>query len=159
LLDVSADSSMVEDSNFAHHHHHHHHRKLAQVNADSSDPPIGTLQNSTTGVPLLHSRAGSNLRIYLDFDGHDTIGTFWNTQNSSSWACSKTNCATITSPAYNQDGVAGFSDLEKRLIVSIWIFLHMQATCYPIFCLGFFPLDMCCETKQSPSPLRCLNTL
>jgi hypothetical protein len=118
LEDLSAD----EDTANHHHHHHHHHRKLAQVNAEAPDPAIGTLVNSNTGVPLLHSRPGANLRIYLDFDGHTAVNTTWNSNNGSTWACSSAGtCRSgIVSPPFNYDGIGlPFSDIEKRMIVSI----------------------------------------
>lgn len=57
---------------------------------------------------FLHSRPGASKKIYLDFDGHVTTGTSWKSG------------ATITTPAYNVDGVAGFSDTELQNIQNIW---------------------------------------
>ena len=66
VADIAADAS--------NNHHHHHHRKLAQYNADAADPLPSTLAQSSTGVPLLHSRPSATRKIYLDFDGHTTTG-------------------------------------------------------------------------------------
>jgi len=103
-----------------HHHHHHHHRKLSEANVEVADPTLASLTFSATGVPLLHSRTGSRFKIYLDFDGHTAAGVMWNQYNTSAWACSKTSCASIVSPAFNYDNVAGFSAVEKTMMVDIW---------------------------------------
>ena len=62
-------------------HHHHHHRKLSQYNVDLTDPLPGSLAQSTSGVPLLHSRASATRKIYLDFDGHTTTGVNYDELN------------------------------------------------------------------------------
>lgn len=77
----------------------------------------GTLPVTAAIAPLsdtflLHSRPGATKVIYLDFDGHTTTGTSWNTYFSAG--------APIVTPAYDQDGVAGFSDAEKENIQRIW---------------------------------------
>jgi len=103
--------------------HNHHHRRLREVNVEAADPLPSTLALTTTGVPILHSRSSSKRKIYLDFDGHTTKGTAWNSQCATNSAgddciCRTTNtCGTIKSPAFNYDGVAGFSNIEKRMIV------------------------------------------
>ncbi|MCA9062149.1 MAG: hypothetical protein KDA96_03800 [Planctomycetaceae bacterium] len=61
---------------------------------------------------FLHSNPGANHTIYLDFDGHTTSGTAWN-QNF-------TGNANIVTPAYNPDGVSGFSNTELTSIQKIW---------------------------------------
>ena len=136
MLDVS--DAPLNGGSVPDHHHHHHHRKLAQVNAEASDPAIGTLQNSSTGVPLLHSRPGANLVIYLDFDGHTATGTLWNSNNGSNWACSAAGtCGTITSPPFNsQYDTTGtllpFVDIEKRMIVSIRVVCTLHTYSQPL---------------------------
>ncbi len=61
---------------------------------------------------LLHSRPGSKRKIYLDFNGHTTTGTAWNT----SYAMDP-----IVSPAYDTDGVPGtFSTTELTAIQNMW---------------------------------------
>jgi hypothetical protein len=64
------DDGVNDETGNRHHHHHHHHRKLAQVNADQPDPDVATLPLTASGVPILHSRISSLIKIYLDFDGH-----------------------------------------------------------------------------------------
>ena len=68
-------------------------------------------------VPLsqtfqLHSRPGSTLKIFLDFDGNNTTGTSWNSSNG------MTN---IFTPPYDTDGnPASFGDPELQNIQLIW---------------------------------------
>lgn len=66
-------------------------------------------------VPLvdtfqLHSNPGASKTIYLDFDGHITTGTEWNTY---------TGLPTIVTPAYNFEGNSSFSDAELTRIQRI----------------------------------------
>jgi hypothetical protein len=62
---------------------------------------------------LLNSRAGANQTIYLDFDGHTTSGTYWNSSYKSG--------ADIITPAYDFDGnTAAFSNAELERIQYIW---------------------------------------
>lgn len=51
----------------------------------------------------LHSNPSASKVIYLDFNGHTTTGTDWNTKYGKS---------TISSPAYSLDGSSAFSDQE-----------------------------------------------
>ncbi len=61
----------------------------------------------------LHSLSGADHTIYLDFDGHETSGTIWNSSFNAG--------ATITTPAYNFSGDASsFSDSELTRIQRIW---------------------------------------
>jgi len=60
----------------------------------------------------LHSRAGSNKVIYLDFNGDTITGTAWN---------GVTTPETITAPAWDLDGSATtFGDVERTRIQQIW---------------------------------------
>ncbi len=61
---------------------------------------------------LLHSNPGASRVLYLDFDGHTTIGTNWNT--------SYTGGAPIVTPAYSFEGDESFSDNEQARIQYIW---------------------------------------
>ena len=76
--------------------------------------------SQTTTTPLmdlswtfqLHSSASSSKVIYLDFDGHTTTGTSWNTSTMGS---------SFYSPAYDIDGnPASFSTEELSRIQQIW---------------------------------------
>jgi hypothetical protein len=58
----------------------------------------------------LHSRPGATKVIYLDFDGHITTGTAWNSGGKT----------TIVTPAYDIDNTAGFSNTELERIQNIW---------------------------------------
>lgn len=61
---------------------------------------------------VLHSRPGAAHTIYLDFDGHVTQGTRWNTQYG---------MATIVSPPFDLDGnPSSFSNAERILIQQAW---------------------------------------
>jgi len=60
----------------------------------------------------LNSLAGANHTIYLDFNGHTTSGTSWNTSF---------NKANIVTPAFDFDGNTGsFSNAELERIQYIW---------------------------------------
>ncbi len=62
---------------------------------------------------LLHSLPGASKVIYLDFDGHVTSGTFWNTNFNGG--------ADIVSLPYDFNGNTGsFSDAELSRIQKIW---------------------------------------
>jgi PKD repeat protein len=82
---------------------------------------VGTDNSAYTGTapfPLdqtfrLHSRPGAKLVIYLDFDGHTTSGTSWNS--------SFTGGADFTTPAFDTDAnPASFSTAEQTLIQNVW---------------------------------------
>ncbi len=63
-------------------------------------------------VFTLHSRPGSQRKLYLDFNGHVTQGTAWNDSY---------RLASITHPAFDTDGVPGtFSTAERLAILGIW---------------------------------------
>ena len=73
--------------------------------------PDTTPITSTPSYPLaqtflLHSRPTATRKIYLDFDGHLTIGTQWNDGRS----------ATLTTPPFSQDADPAFSDAEKAIV-------------------------------------------
>ncbi|MBE6424672.1 MAG: hypothetical protein E7029_01525 [Planctomycetaceae bacterium] len=76
-----------------------------------------TLENGTEipDVFALHSRTQSEgetvLTIYLDFTGHLTGGTAWNTQTSQDL---------IVSPVFSIDEDSAFSTEELRMIYEIW---------------------------------------
>lgn len=71
-----------------------------------------------TALPLdqtfmLHSRPGASRFIYLDFDGHNTTGTSWNTSSG---------VDPIVNRPYDIDGdPTTFSDAEKRDIQEVWL--------------------------------------
>jgi hypothetical protein len=79
------------------------------------DPQVAppTIEPVTTS-PLnqtfqLHSRSSAQKVIYLDFNGHTTSNTFWNTEGS------------FVTPAYDTNGSPGsFTDGELRNIQDIW---------------------------------------
>lgn len=61
---------------------------------------------------LLHSLPGATKTIYLDFDGHTTNNTFWNSQFNSNQP--------IVTPAYSLDSDPAFSNAELTQIQQIW---------------------------------------
>jgi len=61
---------------------------------------------------FLHSYPSASKTIYLDFDGHVTTGTFWNTSYYGGKA--------ITTPAFSLDADSLFSDTELERIQNIW---------------------------------------
>lgn len=61
---------------------------------------------------FLNSLPGASKTIYLDFDGHLTRETQWNTDFA---------LPNIASPAYNLDGdFGGFSSIEQLVIQNVW---------------------------------------
>ena len=60
----------------------------------------------------LHSKAGSNRVIYLDFDGHTITGTAWNTNGKP---------ATVNVTAYDTDGnTSNWSTAEQDVVREVW---------------------------------------
>lgn len=59
----------------------------------------------------LHSLPSSTYKIFLDFDGHTTTGTSWN----SYWGTSS-----ISSPAFSLDGSESFNATELLYVQQIW---------------------------------------
>jgi len=83
----------------------------AEVAAAQSQP-TAVLPNSPDAFKL-HSLPGANRVIYLDFTGHTTSGTAWNTSN--------TNGADIVSAPFDMDGdPTTFSTAERDRITKIW---------------------------------------
>jgi PKD repeat protein len=61
---------------------------------------------------LLHSRPSSKRKIYLDFNGHTTTGSAWNTSYG---------IDPVVHPAFDLDGVPGtFSTTELNMVQNIW---------------------------------------
>lgn len=85
----------------------------------------------------LHSRPTATKVIYLDFDGHVTVNTAWNSSNP-----------TITTTAYDTDGnPASFSASEQANILEIW---QRIAECY-----SPFDVDV---TTEAPTIADLINT-
>lgn len=83
----------------------------------AAEPPTtlgpGNLPADLSQTFLLHTNPGATKRIYLDFDGHVTSGTSWNS--------SFTGGANIVTPAFDIDGnTASFSNAELERIQFIW---------------------------------------
>jgi len=79
--------------------------------------PDTTAITTTTSYPnsqtfLLHSRPSASRKVYLDFTGHTTTGTPWNTY----W--SRTS---FTTPPFTIDGdTSTFNDAEHAAIQTVW---------------------------------------
>ena len=84
------------------------------VNASGIKPRAISPQPAAAALDpfKLHSKLGATRVIYLDFDGHVTTDTIWNTDS--------TGGAPIVTPPYSVDGVAAFSTVELLNIVNIW---------------------------------------
>ena len=76
--------------------------------------PITTTPSyPTTATFLLHSRPSATRKVYLDFTGHTTAGTPWNTL--AGWQ------TTFTTPPFSLDAnTANVSDAEHAAIQSVW---------------------------------------
>lgn len=77
----------------------------------------------------LHSLPSATKKIYLDFDGHLTAGTFWR------------NGASFNTQAFSLDAdYASFSDTDRRAIQEIWARVAED----------FFPFDVDVTTEEPP---------
>lgn len=65
-----------------------------------------------TNVFALHSKADARHTIYLDFNGHRTANTLWNSTYN--------NGNAFVTPAFTIDGSASFNAAERELILDIW---------------------------------------
>lgn len=84
----------------------------AQVGPDTS-PYTATALYPLTETFVLHSRPGAAKVIYLDFDGHTTANTPWNSGVNAN--------VNIVTPAFDLDGdPTTFSDAERAAIQDIW---------------------------------------
>jgi hypothetical protein len=81
-----------------------------QVSPQDADPVSALAPLNQTFQ--LHSLAGASHTIYLDFVGHTTSGTSWNS--------SFTGGSSFTTAAYDFTGDAGFSNAELERIQYIW---------------------------------------
>ena len=80
---------------------------------ESADATIPTVPLPLDQTFMLHSMPGATRVIYLDFDGHVTSGTYWNSNFNGG--------ADIISLPYDFDGNTGsFSDSELTRIQKIW---------------------------------------
>ncbi|MBR0225281.1 MAG: right-handed parallel beta-helix repeat-containing protein, partial [Thermoguttaceae bacterium] len=72
--------------------------------------------------------------IYLDFTGHTTTGTYWNSSSR----------PTITTPAYDVDGnTSSFSNQELRNIYEVWLRVSED----------YMPFDVNVTTKEPSSDM------
>ena len=113
------DSVRAEET--AHHHtanDGHDHRlhidglPLAGGTAGAGSTPQGAAPFDLGQTFQLSSLPSASKTIYLDFNGHTTSGTWWNSSYNGG--------AAFTTPAFSVDGTAAFSDAELERIQRIW---------------------------------------
>lgn len=81
---------------------------------EDTEPYVGVAPHPLDQTFRLHTRQGARRVIFLDFDGHVTRDTSWN----SAFA----NGGDILTPAFDTDGnPSSFSDAERRAIQDIWL--------------------------------------
>ena len=81
--------------------------------ADVPDEPVvASSQTSGGAIPALSSNPNATAKIYLDFNGHVTSETWWNSNY--------TDGKNIVTPAYSLDGTNSFSGSETAAIEKIW---------------------------------------
>jgi Ca2+-binding RTX toxin-like protein len=102
-------------TNHSNHDHHDFYPVAAVAGIITDNTSPSTTFNLTnfdlTNVFKLNSNPNANHTIYLDFDGHTTENTAWNSST----------LPKIISPAYDTDGNAAiFSANELKEIVGIW---------------------------------------
>ena len=107
-LKLSADPSIALDQEG---------RLVFTCEAPAAATTAPKLSNRILAAPIadtfrLHSRPGATKVIYLDFDGHTTTATPWNS--------SFTLGADINTPAFSTDADPALSDAELAAIQSIW---------------------------------------
>lgn len=82
------------------------------LTSSGSDLAVSNVIYPVEQTFVLHSRPGSKRKIYLDFNGHTTTGSAWNTSYG---------IDPIVSPAFDLDGLPGtFSSNEIAVIQNIW---------------------------------------
>ena len=83
------------------------------ANTSTGNPVTSAAASATLADTFaLHSNPGASKTIYLDFDGHTTSGTYWNSSFNGGQA--------IVTPAYNFSGDSSFTDSELSRIQAIW---------------------------------------
>lgn len=88
---------------------------MDQTLADNSNVLLGAALLPLDQTFRLHSNPGASKVIYIDFDGHTTSGTSWNTWNGGVMGSS------FTSPAFDTNGdPTSFSSQELTLIQNAW---------------------------------------
>lgn len=112
----------------------------AQVGPDTDTFTV-TTSFPTTETFKLHSRPGASLVIYLDFNGHTTTGTPWNS----------TAQPTFTTPPYSIDAdTANFSASEHAAIQAIWFMMAED--------FAAFNVDVTTEAPSDAALLRSSTT-
>ena len=75
--------------------------------------PVQSATVPAASLPLLSSNPSATSKVFLDFNGHTTSGTWWNTSFNGG--------ANIVTPAYSIDAdITSFSTTEVATIEEIW---------------------------------------
>ncbi len=78
--------------------------------ADPAPDAVSTDPATVEAALSLHSRPGSTLTLYLDFDGHDAAGTVWSANYGGDFIAE----------AYSIDSDPGFNATELARIAGVW---------------------------------------
>jgi hypothetical protein len=125
VFDISNSKSQSAPDTLTQKHDDRHEEEHEDFHVDGLPLPVGTETqtttnntfSATTSIDLsktfsLHSNIGAKHTIYLDFDGHTTINTGWNTYKGISQ---------IVTPKFDFDGnVSVFGNSELERIQYIW---------------------------------------
>lgn len=116
-------------------------KKTSPAVSQNSATTLTALAPAPAAFPLsstfqLHSRASATKRIYLDFDGHSTTGTAWNSNGN-----------TIVTSPFSIDGNSSFSNTELAIIQEVW---QRVAECY-----SPFDVDV---TTETPADADLINS-
>jgi len=114
--------------------------RFAQSGAGMRAATAAAPQFPLTQTFQLHSRPAATKIIYLDFDGHLTIGTPWNTDP-------EPDQPIITTVAFTLDAAPTFSNAELTVIQEIW---ERVRECY-----APFDVDV---TTEAPALDRLMNS-
>lgn len=78
----------------------------------SSESEISASEYTSEGIPVLHSKSGSDNVLYLDFNGGLISGTAWNDwKQVAEWDCKEYD---------TDDDTSTFSSSEQATIIAIW---------------------------------------
>ncbi len=91
------------------------------------------INDKTVDVFKLASNPDSNRIIYLDFTGHVTVGTCW---NSSDYGY---NISAVNSPVFSYDDLTIFSSTELETIYQIWLNVSEDYAPFDVNVTTIFP--------------------
>ena len=103
----------------------------ANVSIDGVNTSID-IDGSSVDVLKLSSKPDSKRIIYLDFTGHVTVGTYWNTNTS-------INKQEIISPVFSLDNSSAYSQNELEAIYQIWLSVSEDYSIFDVNVTTVFP--------------------